>query len=72
MKTNGREKWNVNEICLCHSPLRDFPKSHTQSARSKHLDTRDLPLPALSAKEALSVYSANFPKGTVKKVSAGV
>lgn len=58
--------------CLSHSLLYDFPKIHTQSAHSKCLDKWDLPLPALSAWAALSVYSAYFPNGTVKKDSAGV
>ena len=50
----------------------NFPQIHTHSAHSKRLDERDLPLPALSAWAALSVYSAYFTNGAVKKDSAGV
>lgn len=44
----------------------------TRSGRSKCRDKSGLLLPALSARTALSVYSAYFPNGTVTKDSAGL
>lgn len=67
-ETNGRKKWNVNE----RQPWCKNELVRTQSGRAKCRDKSDLPLPALSACPALSVYSAYFPNGTVTKDSASL
>lgn len=59
-RVNERQRWSKNELV------------RTRSGRSKCRDKSDLPLPVLSARTALSVYSAYFPNGTVTKDSAGL